>query len=211
MAGKSKQNKSGSEPHINKPKSGPSAKNNDPVGEPQIDKPRVGSPTKNNDPADGVESELKSLLQRAEKGDPSSIAALREVLDHNPDIWKHYGDLGLHAEGLLIQRISSTNLLMAESLARRLHSLKTELAGPGPGYLEKLLVDRVAACWLQTSYFDLVIAQSEGATPRHMQDLQRRQDRAHGRYLAALKALDTMRRHLKQSPIPAPVPTRRRP
>ena len=114
-------------------------------------------------------------------------------------------------EGLLIKRISSTNLVMAESLSRKLQALKTELGGLSPGYLEKLLVDRIATCWLQISYFDMMIAQAEGASPSAMQDLQRRQDQSHRRYLSAVKSLNTMRRHLKQSPVPAPAPAGRRP
>ena len=49
-------------------------------------------------------------------------------------------------------------------------------------------------CWLQVHHADLVAAQAREATMPQCEYLQRRQDRAHRRYLSALKALSTFRR-----------------
>src|SRR5262245_12186385 len=102
------------------------------------------------------------------------------------------------------------NLLMAESLSRKLEALKADLAGPSPSPLDVLLVERIAACWLQASYFDALAAQTRDLSPRQAGDLQRRQDATHRRLLSAVRALETYRRHLKpagpvSSPEPVPV------
>src|SRR5688500_4628970 len=109
--------------------------------------------------------ELARLLQRAEQGDKSVLPALRKAPGANSAIWQSYGDLGLHAEASLVQLAADSNLLMAECLVRRLAELKQELAGPSPGPLERLLAERVAACWLQVTYLEAVCAQAKGVRP----------------------------------------------
>jgi hypothetical protein len=75
-----------------------------------------------------------------------------------------------------------------------------EIAGPNPGPLERMLTFRVVCCWAVVNSFekrhfesikDLTIAQSESQ--------QKRIDRAHRRFLSAIKALADIRR------LPAPV------
>jgi hypothetical protein len=69
------------------------------------------------------------------------------------------------------------------------------LAGPEPSVLERLLVDRVVACWIQIEYADLAYAQlATTLTSGHRDYLQRRQDRAHRRYLSAIRTLAQVRR-----------------
>jgi hypothetical protein len=152
---------------------------------------------------------LVSLLRRAEQGDLTALPELRRLLDADSSLWQRYGDLALQAEAGLVQLASGDNLLLAESLARKLAALKADLAGPSPSPLHKLLVERVAACWLQASYFDALAAQTRDQSPRQAADLQRRQDATHRRLLSAVKALETCRRHLRPAgPVspPQPVP-----
>jgi hypothetical protein len=53
-----------------------------------------------------------------------------------------------------------------------------------------LLIDRVATCWIQCSHADFVTAAlAENATIQQSEFRQRRQDRAHRRFLAAVKSL----------------------
>jgi hypothetical protein len=59
------------------------------------------------------------------------------------------------------------------------------------------LVERVAGCWLQVHYFDVIYAQNmTKLTGEQSEYYQRRQDRAHKRYLAAIKTLAQVRRLL---------------
>jgi hypothetical protein len=146
--------------------------------------------------------ELARLLRRAEQGDLTVLPRLRAALDGDRRLWDYYGDLGIQAVGSLIKLAAGPNLLLAESLLRKLTALKEELAGPSPSALDRLLAERVAATWLQTNYYDGLMAQAAGADEARSRMLQRQQDAAHRRHLAALKTLATVRRLLKPAVSP---------
>ena len=87
------------------------------------------------------------------------------------------------------------------------------LAGPGPSPLERLLVERVVACWLQVHYSDASYAQLKGTNPAQHTAALQRQNSAQQRYLQALKALATVRKLLRPGLSPVdlamrPVPER---
>src|SRR5262245_26108639 len=81
-------------------------------------------------------------------------------------------------------------------MLRKLELLRAELAGPSPSPVERLLVERAVACWLQVQDADVRYAQAQpkGPSPAHNDFLQRRMDRAHRRYLSALRTLATVRK-----------------
>jgi hypothetical protein len=145
---------------------------------------------------------LAQLLKRAEAGDRGALPELRRVLDGDPELWRAYGDLAAHAEVSLAMLAAGPNLLMAESLKRKLAELKAELGGESPSPLERLLVERVTATWLQTNYHDGLVAQAAGAGEARLRALQRLQDAAHRRHLAAIKQLAVVRRLLRPAPSP---------
>ncbi|WP_439624847.1 hypothetical protein [Gemmata sp.] len=60
--------------------------------------------------------------------------------------------------------------------------------------MERLLVERVAACWLQVQDADIRAAQATNASFRQADYNQRRMDAAHKRYLSALKTLALVRK-----------------
>jgi hypothetical protein len=68
------------------------------------------------------------------------------------------------------------------------------LVAPGASPVERLLVGRVVACWLQLHYFDTIAAQAE--IHEESPKLAQRQEQAHRMYLSALAALTTLRRLL---------------
>ena len=82
------------------------------------------------------QAELARLLQRAEAGDRSVLPQLRQVLDSDDHLWRSYGDLAAHAEASLAMLAAGPNLLLAESLKRKLAELKAELGGESPSPLE---------------------------------------------------------------------------
>ncbi len=141
---------------------------------------------------------IRELVEQAENGDREVLPAIREALDeHAPEIWRDYGDLACVVENKWIARISGDNLMVEEGVTRTLNAMKVELSGPNATPLEKLLIDRIGACWLQCHYADAIYAQGMEDVSQQLGDyLQRRQDRAHRRYLAAIKALAQVRRLL---------------
>jgi hypothetical protein len=105
------------------------------------------------------------------------------------------GDLAWQAEQSLIRAAVGEDLAAREALTRKLGLLRAELAGPSPTPLERLLVERVAACWLQLHYADIFLAQQMGnLTLAQGEYHQRSRDRAHGRYLTSIKTLAAVRK-----------------
>jgi hypothetical protein len=152
-------------------------------------------------PEDGLEpgepaavGELRALMERARAGDRTVLGDLRRALDEHPEIWNHFGDLAAHAVTLWVGLAAGPDLALAESLARKVAALASELAGPAPGPLERLLAERAAACWLQASYLDALAAQARDVSVAQADLVARRQDAAHRRYVGALGALAGVRR-----------------
>ena len=143
---------------------------------------------------------LQSLVKRAEQGDESALPELRVALDANPWIWERYGDLAQQSQAAWLQLIAGPNLLLRESVERKAAQLRAELAGPGPSPLEKLLVERVIACWLQVQYADAAYAQQTSPSPGQHTAALKRQAGSHQRYLHAIKTLATVRKLLKPAP-----------
>ena len=149
-------------------------------------------------------ADLGRVLEAARRGDPAALPALRAFLDEKPEIWRHAGDLAAHAERSWAELAAGPDLLARESLARQLAALKAELAGPTPTPLEWLLVERIAATWLQVNYADAIAARARDVSVKQAELAIERQDRAHRRHLAAVAALATVRRLLPADASPGP-------
>jgi hypothetical protein len=138
-------------------------------------------------------NELQKLLERAQRGDEKTLPALRELLN-KPHIVEACGDLAAHAENALIRKLSGKDLALSEGLRRKLGALRAELAGPTPTPLERMLVGRVVACWLHLYHLEAVYAGQDGMSLELAQHYQKCTDRAHKRYLSAIKTLALVRR-----------------
>jgi hypothetical protein len=158
-----------------------------------------------------MKAPLQELVQRAQQGDTTVLPELKEALDADASIWQTYGDLAFQARAAWLSMLAGKDLLLYESVERKLDELRAELAGPDPSPLEKLLVERVAACWLQTMYADALYAQAKGpgATPGVLRELMRKQESSQRKYLAAIKELALVRKLLK--PAVSPVDLAMRP
>ena len=91
------------------------------------------------------------VLERAERGDLSVLPVLWKLLDANPQAWQSWGDLAMQAETAWVTLVAGPNLVLKESLTRKLVALRAELAGPTPSPLVRLLVDRIVitvGCWV---------------------------------------------------------------
>jgi len=142
---------------------------------------------------------MRRLLERAERGDRSALPALEMLLDATPEVWRAYGDLARVAEDAWVELVAGPNLLLKESLRRKLAELKSELlSDPAPSPLEQLLVERVGAGWLQIAYADAAAAQAreKPLDLAQLEQQQRRQERAQKGYLAAIRTLATVRKLL---------------
>jgi hypothetical protein len=142
---------------------------------------------------------LAELVQRAQQGDLTVLPLLREALEADSSLWQEYGDLAAQAQEAWLQLLAGTDYLLAESVRLKLGALRKELGAEGASPLEKLLVERIVACWLQTHYADALYAQAKGpqSTTSVRQELMKRQESSQRRYLAAIKQLALVRKLLK--------------
>jgi len=144
------------------------------------------------------ESKLRAinrLMEAAKAGDKRVIQRLRELLETQPGAWEELGDLAGHAEAAQLQLIAGDNGLLKEAVRAKLAVLRAELEGPECPPLERLLVQRILACWLQVTYADAKYADEASRLTLAQGDyFQRRQDRAHRRLLSAIRTLAMVRK-----------------
>jgi hypothetical protein len=138
--------------------------------------------------------ELIALTDRAQQGDRTALPALRELLEEPDAVDRLGGDLARLTQQTLIDKFTGDNLLLKESVTRKLELLRAELAGPNPAPLERLLVDRILSCWLHVHHLEQVFAQRDGMSLVLGIYYQRSITSAHKRYLAAIKVLAVVRR-----------------
>ena len=144
--------------------------------------------------AKASDDKLTEVLQKASSGDQSVLPELRRLLDLGPEIPQLFGDLGRLATTAWIDLATGDNLLRREALTRQVAVLEREIAGPSPSVLERLLAERIVVCWLELNYLELALT-SKGERPlRQAEYYDRRKDRAHRRYLSAIRSLATIRR-----------------
>jgi hypothetical protein len=137
---------------------------------------------------------MLALVCRAEQGDHSALPALRELLKAPEMVDVCGGDLARLAQRTLIDKFGGKNLAFKEALTHKLSRLRAELAGPTPTPPERLLVERVVSCWLHLHHLEQLYAQKEGMSPELGTYYQGSLDRAHKRYLAAIKTLALVRK-----------------
>ncbi len=86
---------------------------------------------------------LDRAIYRARQGEPEGMTELEKELDANPAAWQHHGNLTARTlEGWSLL-IANKDPYQSETLRRHLDTMRSELAGPTPSPLERLLVDRI--------------------------------------------------------------------
>jgi len=105
-----------------------------------------------------VLAEIKAVVARAKSGDAKAVPRLREFLARFPLLWQRYGDLAAQAEVAWVNLAAGTDLHLKESLLRFAAEQRALLTRPSASPIEKLLVDRAVACWLQLQYFSAIEA-----------------------------------------------------
>jgi hypothetical protein len=137
---------------------------------------------------------VERLLERAQAGDASTLPELLKLLENPAFVDRLGANLAEEAERSLLKAAAGQNLLLEETVRRKMQLLRAELAGPNPTSIERLLVERVVACWLQVQDADMRYAQAKNLSQQWGTYYQRRMDRAHRRYLSAIKTLAVVRK-----------------
>ena len=137
-------------------------------------------------------AELKTLLERGNAGDVSVLPALRRAFDANPELAALLGDLVAHAERSVLALAAGPSLTAREAIARQVADLRSRLVATAKSELERLLIDRVCITWIEVYHGDVDLAQRLLQQPDWVAGTaaaQKRLDRAHARFLAAVRAL----------------------
>jgi hypothetical protein len=140
---------------------------------------------------------IDDLVKRADRGEEKALIATRQLIARLPEMADAYGNLAVAAERALVELYAGRSIVRREALQRTLADMRVELAGPSPSPLEKLLVERVVACWLQSYHADFAYARALKELPSKEVELHhRRQDRATRQFLKAMRGLADVRRLL---------------
>ena len=137
--------------------------------------------------------EVRKIVERAQKGDESTLPALREILK-TPRWLEACGNVAKHAENALIRKYAAKDLAVSEGLRQKLEAMRSELAGPNPSPLESLLAERIATCWLHVYHLEMIYASKDSMSLELGTYYQKSIDSAHKRYLSAIKTLATVRK-----------------
>jgi hypothetical protein len=89
------------------------------------------------------------FIRRAEQGDKAALAEVRKLFNDYGALWERTGDLARQARAAWVKLALGDQAVVKEALERKLEAMQRELAGPDPSPLERLLADRVVACWLR--------------------------------------------------------------
>jgi hypothetical protein len=132
-------------------------------------------------------------MDRAQAGDAKALAVVRNLMQY-PGPADHFGNLAATAERSLIAALAGKDLVSKEAVTSKVERLRAELGGPNPSPIERLLVERIVACWLQVQDADIRYAQAKDLPPKTADYYQKRMNHAHKRYLSALKTLAVVRK-----------------
>lgn len=134
-------------------------------------------------------------LERACKGDESALPEVREMFNTDPRLVEIMGNLSRQAEVSWAETALGKNLAAKEGVRRYLRKIRCDLGAESSTPLERLLIERIAVCWLHLQYAELIYVQNMGDLSLHQAEFQQRRiDRAQKRFLAAIKALAVVRR-----------------
>ena len=139
-------------------------------------------------------NKVVALIRRAEGGDATAVPALREMLAVPGVADALGGDIARKAADRFLDSYCGDHLVVREAAVAKMAQLRAELAGANPTGVERLLADRAVLCWFHVHQLELAYAGKGSMTLPLAEHYQKGIDRAHRRYLSAVKALAEVRK-----------------
>jgi hypothetical protein len=146
-------------------------------------------------PAPGRET--RELLQRASKGDENSRQAIRASFadgDRGRQLSESFGSSAEWLKRTIVRRAAGENVVAQEAIVRAIESVRSELAGPDPTPMERLLAERAALCWWLVNWYENSVQDCDRMTIAQANYHQAKIGRAHSRFLSAVKTLAQVRK-----------------
>ena len=142
-----------------------------------------------------------ALIDAAARGDGQALKQLIAFSpEEMPEAIREVYDLQRQVEGRLIDAIAGRDLLQAEGTRSQALEITAALAGPEPSPLEVQLAQQITCDWLQVKYLELQMARAlRQQNLEYVALLQKWYDKAHRRFLQAMKTLAQVRRLLGPS------------
>jgi hypothetical protein len=157
--------------------------------------PAPGAFSRRKTPAPGEKT--LSLLKRASEGDQNCLPEVLGLLADGERGQVYRLAYGSSAEWLrrsMVEKSTGTNVLHREAIVQELDRVKAELAGPNPTPMESLLAERASLCWFIVHSYENAYINSKGWNIAQA-DLQHRKiDKAHRRFLTAVRTLAQVRK-----------------
>ncbi len=139
-------------------------------------------------------ADVRKLVERAQQGDQTAVATLRQHLPASDIIALGQGDLSQRLEQRLIRRVAGDNALYRAALEEQLREMRTSLAGPSPTPLENLLIDRIVLTWLHLHTAEYAYHTAERMAIVQADFSERSISQCNRRHLDAVKALAQVRK-----------------
>ena len=144
---------------------------------------------------DLVTCDTGQLVRLANAGNSEALQILRKQYQDKPELARLFGDLVWMArESRLKQVFGDERQGTILSIQEKMQDMINQVRGDNPTPLEGLLAERVAMCWLDVQDHELRYGQLGNDTLTKYEWRSRMLDRAHNRYLSAMKTLATVRR-----------------
>ena len=146
-------------------------------------------------PAPGRET--RELVKRASKGDESSRQAIRALFadgDRGRDLLEGLGSSAEWLKRTIVRKAAGKNIAFQEAIAIKIESVRSELAGPDPTPMERLLAERAALCWWLVNWYENSVQDCDRMTIAQANYHQAKIGRAHSRFLSAVRTLAQVRK-----------------
>jgi hypothetical protein len=147
------------------------------------------------DPPAPIE-EIEATLDLANKGDKPALARIRKLIRADPALMPDAlgADLAWQVECKIAQQLLPDQPGRLEAIEARCRRMRADLAGPDPTPIEKLLVSRIVLTWLEVHSLDFRCLTAGNQPLYQAEYMAKCRDRAHRRYLAAIRTLAAVRK-----------------
>jgi hypothetical protein len=143
-----------------------------------------------------VSEETQKLIIRSPEEDtlPELGPGLAELEPEQREV-DFFGSSALWLRDEIARKAGGDNLLAQEMVIRKLDQVRAELEGPNPTPIERLLAERASVCWFIAHWYENTFEQTVSRSTIAQADFQQRKiDRAHARFLSAVRTLAQVRK-----------------
>jgi hypothetical protein len=105
-----------------------------------------------------------------------------------------YGSSAEWLRQTIIRNAAGESVIVQEAIAQKLESVQSELAGPNPTPIERLLAERASLCWALVNWYETLFQGVESKSMTQADFHQRKIDKAHARFLSAVRTLAQIRK-----------------